>query len=682
LTKTNAFKDRLDTLFSEIQDSEENPFNPPVPAVVYFESPIIDDVQDGDPQPEVTLASYEMNPHFKDSLPSILQTLEYNDQTTVGSLHLQNFCVSANGQSAEIDQAFHDHPDLVGAIVMDAGPTPRIISRGKYYEMLGKLFGVSVFLNRSIRTMLEVLKASTLVVEAGSRIAETVQRALQRPSDEVFEPVLIAFPGGAFFLLDIYVLFQAQMKLLVWLQQQIQLDNLKLEKRVERRTAQLSHANASLEAEIGERRRAQEKLDIRLLYEKTLTLCANSLLTQGDSHEVIQDTLTHLQEAVDVSRVFILEDVFTDEIGPGLRLANQVHVADAQEIPPKFTLLPHKMFGDWLQNLWKGKSIIGQIDELEPGERKVMWDLGLTSVLLIPIGEPGNWNGVIGFGENTRKRQWDENDIELLRTVAQMLHSYYQRELNGRDLAQARDEAMQASKFKSELLAKVSHELRTPLGAILGYAQLLQAGSYGAVNDDQRQAAEIVISSSKYLTTLVNGILDQAQLDKGQLNLVRLPFRLKKVAEEVEGRLRVLAESKGLDFVIEFGPNVPEEITGDRLRLEQVLTNLLDNAIKFTDQGFVKIKFSVSDANRLVIQVSDSGQGIPEDAQAKIFEEFVQVDGSATRKQGGTGLGLSISKQLVEMMKGRLTLTSILGEGTIFAIDLPIIPVDRSRKST
>ena len=160
-----------------------------------------------------------------------------------------------------------------------------------------------------------------------------------------------------------------------------------------------------------------------------------------------------------------------------------------------------------------------------------------------------------------------------------MLYSYFERRRNAQELAEARDEALRASKFKSELLAKVSHELRTPLGAVMGYAQLLLYGSYGELSEDQKGAADVVVSSTKYLATLVNGILDQAQLESGQLILVHQVFNIQELAFEVESRIRVLAESKGLRFEIEFMPDLPKTMIGDRMRLEQILINLLGNAI-------------------------------------------------------------------------------------------------------
>jgi signal transduction histidine kinase len=240
-------------------------------------------------------------------------------------------------------------------------------------------------------------------------------------------------------------------------------------------------------------------------------------------------------------------------------------------------------------------------------------------------------------------------------------------------LAKARDEAMRASQFKSDLLARVSHELRTPLTAVMGYAQLLSFGSYGELTEEQKQATEIVINSAKYLSSLVNGILDQAQIDRGQLNLNSQPFNLRPLLEDIQDRIGLLAHNKGLEFALICAPDVPDECIGDRTRVEQVLTNLLGNAVKFTSQGKVSLKVAFFPPNFLEFQIADTGPGIAAEDQARIFEPFVQLERRLTGHLSGAGLVLSISKQIIDLMKGTLKLESAIGRGSIFTIRLPIV---------
>jgi signal transduction histidine kinase len=408
-----------------------------------------------------------------------------------------------------------------------------------------------------------------------------------------------------------------------------------------------------------------------LRYEKTLNQCAAVLLTSGESHGIIQKTLTYLISAVEVSRVFVLETIAGSDSHPDLRLRNQVYATNLSPIPEQLSFFSVEELGAWLRILWSGKPITSQISDAAPDESALLEKFGITSILLIPIGQVGNWIGVIGFGETKTERIWDDYDIQLLYTVAQMLYAYLERRQSALELARAHDKAVKANLFKSELLAKVSHELRTPLGAVLGYTQLLHYGSYGDLTNEQKSIAQVVIDSTKYLATLVNGILDQAQLDKGQLVINKAPFQVREMVKEVENRMRFLAENKGLEFIVIVEPSTPNEITGDRVRIEQILTNLLGNAIKFTEEGYVKLRIASPSNAILLFEVSDTGVGIPEKEHSRIFDPFTQVDGSLTRRHDGTGLGLSITKQLIEMMKGLITLNSQVGKGSTFTVEIP-----------
>jgi PAS domain S-box-containing protein len=238
-------------------------------------------------------------------------------------------------------------------------------------------------------------------------------------------------------------------------------------------------------------------------------------------------------------------------------------------------------------------------------------------------------------------------------------------------LARARDEALASSRLKTELLAKVSHELRTPLGAILGFAEILELNISPYADKQKRMTAEI-IDSTHYLTKMVNELLDQAQLEAGRLELNLQPFAPADLLADTLARMSVLAQAKGLSLMGEIAPNVPFTLAGDTVRLQQILVNLISNAIKFTAAGTVQVRLYCPDAGHWALQVSDTGAGIPVEAQTYIFEPFRQVDGSMTRENAGTGLGLSIVKQLTTLMGGQITLVSAAGQGSTFTIFLPI----------
>ncbi len=242
-------------------------------------------------------------------------------------------------------------------------------------------------------------------------------------------------------------------------------------------------------------------------------------------------------------------------------------------------------------------------------------------------------------------------------------------------LALARDQALEASRLKSELLAKVSHELRTPLSAILGFAEMLEVDGYGFLSDKQRWMTTEIIDSTHYLSHLVNELLDQAQLEAGRLKLNIQPFALADLVDDTLAKMNVLARAKGLNLTGDIAAGVPTTLYGDAARLQQILVNLVSNAIKFTPAGAVRIRLYCPDADHWAVQVSDTGSGIPVEAQAYIFEPFRQVDGSMTRAHTGTGLGLSIVKQLTTLMGGEITLESEVGRGSIFTVSLPLQPI-------
>lgn len=240
-------------------------------------------------------------------------------------------------------------------------------------------------------------------------------------------------------------------------------------------------------------------------------------------------------------------------------------------------------------------------------------------------------------------------------------------------LRQARDDALEASRLKTQLLASVSHDLRTPLNAILGYSEMLQAGLYGGITADQSRVVSHVIDSTGHLLNFVNNLLDQAHIEAGRLKLNPKPFPLLDLVVEVEELVRVLAEAKGLTMHTVIAPEMPTQIFGDRYWLRQMLANLLSNGIKFTDEGFVDLKIYPASAAQWIIQVADSGVGIPPAAQEQIFEPFWQLPGG--KQKLGSGLGLSIVKQLTEMMGGEIQLQSVVGKGSTFLITLPLQPV-------
>jgi PAS domain S-box-containing protein len=269
-----------------------------------------------------------------------------------------------------------------------------------------------------------------------------------------------------------------------------------------------------------------------------------------------------------------------------------------------------------------------------------------------------------------------DSDSQPVHFIGQVVDISSQKQMQ-EALIQARDQALEASRLKSELVAKVSHELRTPLTAILGFAEMLEAEVYGPLTPEQRQPALEIIDSVQYVIKLVNEILSQAQLEAGQLKLQPSAFSPAALVEKVLAKMNPLARSKDIQLITQIAPTLPATFWGDVTRLQQILVNLVDNAIKFTATGSVKVYLFLSDAQYWAIQVTDTGPGIPPEAYDYIFEPFRQVDGSLTREQDGAGLGLSIVKQLTWLMGGQIKLTSQVGQGSTFTVLLPLNPVSQ-----
>jgi len=236
----------------------------------------------------------------------------------------------------------------------------------------------------------------------------------------------------------------------------------------------------------------------------------------------------------------------------------------------------------------------------------------------------------------------------------------------------ARDQALEASLAKTRLLSKVSHELRSPLGGILGYTELLQQNAFGPLNEKQHKATSEVIESTKYLASMVNELLDEAQLRSSAATLQEKPFSPLTLVQQATSGMDILAQQKGLDFSSYIDPKLPQEIYGDSRRLRQIIINLTSNAFKFTKAGSVRLGILRPDEHWWEIQVTDTGIGIPKEIQGSIFEPFHQVYSAVTHDNRGFGLGLSITRQLVGLMNGRIVLESEPGRGSTFTVLLPL----------
>lgn len=288
--------------------------------------------------------------------------------------------------------------------------------------------------------------------------------------------------------------------------------------------------------------------------------------------------------------------------------------------------------------------------DYEETQRQLDGTEKIMLVSKVPVYDGNKILGILGvYTDITKRKQMEANLIE------------------------AKEQAEQSNKAKSEFLAIVSHELRTPLNGIMGAAQLLEQSN---LSDEQKKLVEITYSSGENLVALIDDILNFSKISEGQLTIEERSFDLSALLDEIIQNMRFQAELKKLKFIIEDNSNNKLQVLSDSLRLQEILMNILSNAIKYTEKGFVKLKINyekISTTNiNLHVSIEDSGIGIPSDKLNIIFERFQQIESSYARKFGGVGLGLAITKQLIERMGGTINVESELGKGSRFWFSIPL----------
>ncbi|WP_321345464.1 PAS domain S-box protein [uncultured Draconibacterium sp.] len=548
--------------------------------------------------------------------------------------------------------------------------------------------------------------------------------------------------------------------------------------------------------------RKKQELEIAHNLEQQILLSKISVSynTLTDFEEKTIDALQLIGKHLDVSRVYIFEDSPT-----GLTTSNTYEWCNEGIEPQKDELqeLPYEVMPSWKKLLQeKGMVFSEDISDLPQDLIDILEPQDIKSILVLPLIGRNKQIGFIGFDECSKKRKWRQAEIELLRTISNLLshnfirqrvqnelvesekenriiiesipdviihvntsgqilalkaaaHSnltnlikdeesktieqafnqklsklfheaidqcivtneyqvefvnlnwdekeYYEARLvkltdtevlmiirdvsvikqNEKELEEAKNLAEEASVLKSEFLANVSHEIRTPLNAILGFSQWLYENTNTTLHKGYLSS---IIHSGRNLLNVINDILDLSKIESGKIDVEYSPMKYTEIVADIKMAFESEVVKKGLNFKVTTENSVPEYILMDELRLYQVIFNLVSNAVKFTDKGYIHIFTFATETERedeidLMITVEDTGIGIEEEKQQKIFTSFAQLDGRSTRKYEGTGLGLAIVDGLIKRLGGTIALKSQQGKGTTITVTLNGVKVDRSSSS-
>ena len=300
-------------------------------------------------------------------------------------------------------------------------------------------------------------------------------------------------------------------------------------------------------------------------------------------------------------------------------------------------------------------------------ERRIVEEMGPTGTVLIGGAVvAGGRLGCVLVCDTQRTWFARPSDIAIFSQMITMLSAVAQREWAAEDLASARDQALEASKAKSEFLATMSHEIRTPLNGVIGLSELLGSTE---LTPHQRRLAAGVDQAGRTLLALINDILDLSKIEAGRLDLEEVDFDPRTIVEQSAALVADQARGKRLELIVSSAADMPEQVRGDPVRFGQVITNLASNAVKFTATGEVSIRATGeqgSDGLGVRVEVSDTGVGVSEEVKSRLFQPFSQADSSTTRQYGGTGLGLAISKRIVSAMDGEIGVESEPGVGSTF----------------
>ena len=343
-----------------------------------------------------------------------------------------------------------------------------------------------------------------------------------------------------------------------------------------------------------------------------------------------------------------------------------------------------EVFPGWEETLANGECINGLLRDMPLQAQSFLSPIGIVSVLVVPVFMEGQFWGFVGFDDWQNERKFTETEVNILHSGSMLIGNAFQRydmlqkiREASIELEAALEKANEASRAKSTFLANMSHEIRTPMNSIIGFSELALADDLPVKT---RGYLKTILENSELLLHIINDILDISKIEAGKTTLINSPFNLYDVFSHCQAAIKKKAEEKGIALYCYTEPVMEKKLLGDSFKLSQVLINLLNNAVKFTNAGMVKLLSTLAacDENKATIlfEVEDSGIGMTQEQISRVFEPFAQADDSIERKYGGTGLGLTIVKNILEMMGSELKVESAPGLGSKFRFEITFDLVD------
>ena len=403
---------------------------------------------------------------------------------------------------------------------------------------------------------------------------------------------------------------------------------------------------------------------------------ATALLIQAEKDNfetALWDSMGLMAGAVDADRMYIWKNHTVDGRLHCTQLYEWSESAEPQQGNEYTVDIPYDdNIPGWEEKFTNGLCVNGVVRDLSPEEQAQLGPQGIISILVVPIYLHEELWGFVGFDDCRNERLFTENEISILRSGSLLIANALLRHDMNLKLESTLEKAQLASRTKSDFLANMSHEIRTPMNAIIGMTNIAKAAQSIERKD---YALGKIEGASKHLLGIINDILDMSKIEADKLELNPETFNFEDLLKKVISIINFHIVEKHQKLVVYIDENIPRTLSCDNQRLAQILTNLLSNAVKFThESGTISLNTTLleDDGNSCMIQfvVADTGVGISEEQQTRLFNPFEQAESSTTRKYGGTGLGLAITKRIVELMGGNISLQSVFGEGSVFTFTI------------